>query len=374
MPAYRVSTCLINKPGDLEADWLDLQARVDCSYFQSWSWIGAWLGLIAAELQPRAVRVFSGDNLVGIAIFIPGKFRRRYLVSTRAIFLNEYPFDIYNMSIEYNGVLSDPGHRDAVYRAMVCHLFEDDPALDEVFLGAVDTEALPPGRLAGLACTHERLVTDTLEESHTWAVDLHLLVPGVDGFLQSLSKNRRGQIRRSIRLYEARGPLQIEAATDPDQALEFLDGLKTLHTLRWKREHKQGAFGNSAWEEFHRDLVETRFEAGEIQLLRVRNGESVIGYLYNLLWRGQVHVLQTGFAAVDEKGLMPGYVVHAMAIEYNRELGMRLYDLMHGSDLYKKILCSRHRKLVWCVLQRRRWRFMAERRLLSVKRKLVPAR
>jgi hypothetical protein len=63
-----------------------------------------------------------------------------------------------------------------------------------------------------------------------------------------------------------------------------------------------------------------------------------------------------------------------MAIEYNREIGMCLYDLMHGNDLYKKILCKRHRKLVWCVLQRRRWRFMAERQLLNVKRKLLPAR
>lgn len=374
MSGYRVSSSRIDNPNDLEQDWLALQARADCSYFQSWGWVGTWLKQVASDLQPCAVRVWFGDKLVGLGIFVHRDLRRRFVFTSSALFLNEYPFDGRNMSIEYNGVLADPDHRHVVYGKIICHLFEADATLDEVFLGAVDAGAVPPESLLETACQHDRPDMQVLEESSTWAVELESLDDGMDGFLKTLSKNRRGQIRRSLRLYEASGPLQIEAAADTATAHKFLDGLKELHTRRWQRVGRQGAFDNPVWEDFHRTLVETRFRAGEIQLLQVSSGESVIGYLYNLVWRKRVHVLQTGFNPGSEKGMMPGYVVHAMAIGHNMDCGMSLYDLMHGDDLYKKIMCRQHGKLIWLVLQRRRWRFMAERQLLTVKRKLIPAR
>ena len=150
----------------------------------------------------------------------------------------------------------------------------------------------------------------------TWAVDLKSIGAGTDAYLATLSKNRRAQVRRSFRLYEAAGPLRLEVAGDLDRALEFFSGLKKLHTLRWQKEGKQGVFANPVWENFHRALVRARFREGEIQLLEVRNDDIVVGYLYNLIWHKHVYVLQTGFSPAAEKGFMPGYVVHAMAIEH----------------------------------------------------------
>jgi CelD/BcsL family acetyltransferase involved in cellulose biosynthesis len=149
--------------------------------------------------------------------------------------------------------------------------------------------------------------------------------------------------------------------------------LKKLHTLRWQQAGKQGVFANPIWENFHRSLVKSRFPEGEIQLLRVRNDSAVVGYLYNLVWRRHVYVLQTGFAPIKEKGMMPGYVVHAMAIVHNRKQGMLRYDLMHGDELYKRILCKQYHKLQWVSLQRHRLRFGVENLVLKVKRSLLSA-
>ena len=47
--------------------------------------------------------------------------------------------------------------------------------------------------------------------------------------LDCLSANTRQQIRRSMRLYEKRGQLDIARARDVPEAMSFLDGLKELH-------------------------------------------------------------------------------------------------------------------------------------------------
>ena len=49
---------------------------------------------------------------------------------------------------------------------------------------------------------------------------------------------------------------------------------------------------------------------------------------------------------------------------------MAMYDLMHGDELYKQIMCDRYKQLQWLVLQRRRFRFTIENLALAVKRRL----
>ena len=57
---------------------------------------------------------------------------------------------------------------------------------------------------------------------------------------------------------------------------------------------------------------------------------------------------------------MPGYVTHALAIDYNKSKGMQVYDLLHGDSLYKKLLCNQEQELYWLVIQRKRIRFLLE--------------
>ena len=349
MSGYRTESCMIVHPDEIEQQWLDLQDRADCSWFQSWGWVGTWLEQIAAEFHPLVVKVWSDNRIVGMGIFLPRHVRRRLLVRSNALFLNEYPFDGRNMVIEYNGLLADGEHMQAVYRETIAYLLRENHHIDELFFSAIaDREPL-----AGIRYK-------ILEESFTWSVRLEGHEKGIDAYLATLSKNRRGQVRRSLRLYEKQGPLQLEEAVDLHQAFEFLDGLKVLHTVRWQSKGKGGSFANPRWEAFHRALIQARFPRGEIQLLKVSLPDGVIGYLYNFIWRKRVYVLQTGFSASTDKRLMPGYVVHVMAIAHNRDKGMSVYDLMHGDSLYKQILCSRQEKLQWIVVQRNRLKFCLE--------------
>jgi len=359
LPDYRAESCSIKRLQDLKQEWNDLQLRADCSYFQSWGWVGTWLEQIADDLDPVLVKVWFGDELVGLGLFVSNQFVRHQFIRSNAMFLNEYPFDGRNMIVEYNGLLADKTHKQAVYREAINNLLDNNYNIDEFFFSGLEENE--DGRLLQKSNDGSGCELKILEESLTWFVELEAFESGVNAFLDTLSKNRRAQIRRSIKTYEQHAPLTLEEACNTEEALMFFDGLEKLHTVRWQSKGGQGCFANPLWENFHRTLIRSRFSKGEIQLLRVNGPDGVIGYLYNFIWRKHIYVLQTGFKIEEDKRLMSGYVVHVLAIVYNKQKEMKFYDFMHGDSLYKKILCNQTRKLYWVVLQRYRLKFVFEK-------------
>lgn len=367
MPDYRAESCVIEHSEEIKQQWIDLQQRAECSYFQSWGWVGTWLDQIAIDLQPIVLRVWLDDKLVGIGLFVSRDIKRRIIFRSHALFLNEYPFDGKNMVIEYNGMLAAKGHEDVVTIETAYHLLREHKEHDEFCFGAVSEGGIP-------FSSEKQCIEDVNciinEESTSWYVDLESFSTGIDGYLASLSRNRRGQIRRSIRAYDQDGSLQIKEAHNAEQALCYLDQLKVLHSEYWQSKGGRGSFANPLWENFHRSLIGRRFDAGEIQLLKVSSNYGEFGYIYNIVLHKHVYVIQTGFRRSEDKHLMPGYVAHAIAIAYNKSKGMAVYDFMHGDALYKRILCNQNQKLLWVVLQRKRLKFAIENFAVDVVRRL----
>lgn len=362
---YRLEFSELTSPDELMTEWVDLQERSDCSYFLTWGWIGTWLDQIAVDLRPEVMRIWLGDLLVGAGLFVSGDLHRRIIVRANAVFLNEYPIKGKNMFIEYNGLLADKDHRDAVHAKTLRHLLRNKTSYDEYHFGAVSDvgciKELPDVINCKIDCIIEK-------EEFTWHVELGHIGEGLDAYLATLSQNRRWQISRSLRLYEKNGKLKLEEAENTEEALRFFDGLKELHTRRWESKGLSGSFGNKLWEQFHRNQIIRRFPEGEVQMLKVSNANGALGYLYNFVWRKRVYSVQSGFEIPVDNRLMPGYVIHALAIVYNKAKGMRMYDLMYGDSRYKRSLGNSSQKLYWVVLQRRRLRFVIERFMVGLVR------
>jgi CelD/BcsL family acetyltransferase involved in cellulose biosynthesis len=360
LPDYNVSSDPVTNLAELESEWLDLQGRTDCSYFQSWGWIETWLRQIAMDLHPQVIRVRYGEVVIGLGILVQRDIKRRLVIRSHAHYLNEYPFNDRNMVIEFNGLLAERAHETAAYTEVINYVFQTDKRCDELFLGAIDERArraLPVPPLPELA---KGISLKEREESPAWALDLDRLGPGIETYLATLSKNRRAQIRRSFRFYAGHSQLRLHKAGNVREAIEFFEGMKILHARRWQSVGQSGVFANQRWEAFHRALVLSRFPQNEVQLLMVTDANGPLGYLYNFVWRKHVYVLQSGFRMPEDKRLMPGYVVHVLAILHNRENRMKTYDLMHGDSLYKRMLCNHERPLYWMVYQRRRLKFWLE--------------
>lgn len=364
MSDYHVESCVVINADEMKQEWNDLQQRADHSYFQSWGWIGTWLDQIAIELQPVVIRVWHNDKLVGMGLFVSRDIKRRFLFHSRAMFLNEYPFNGRNMVIEYNGMLAARDHEEGVALEATRYLLQAYNQYDEFCFGAIDEQST-------LLNSNKQLKEVNYlinEESTAWSVDLERVSPGISGYLASLSRNRRGQIRRSIKTYDQDGSLKLEEARNIEQALGYFDRLKAFHSEYWKSKGLPGSFANPRWEKFHRALINRQFEQDEIQLLKVSSSYGEIGYIYNVVLNKHVYVMQTGFSVSSDKRLMPGYVAHTVAIAHNKSKGMSVYDLMHGDDLYKRILCNKNQKLVWLVLQRKRVKFLIENSVVDAVR------
>jgi CelD/BcsL family acetyltransferase involved in cellulose biosynthesis len=87
-------------------------------------------------------------------------------------------------------------------------------------------------------------------------------------------------------------------------------------------------------------------------ILRAQAGDSVLGYLYNLRWRGIAYTYQSGFCFEQDPQARPGLVAHVLAIRRYRDEGMSDYRFLAGNARYKLSLATGTDSLLWMVAYR----------------------
>jgi CelD/BcsL family acetyltransferase involved in cellulose biosynthesis len=347
----------------LEAVWRELEARADCSFFLSWQWIGCWLH--ESGVRPAIVIGRLDDRVVSLALFTTRRMWRRRWLRADTLFLHETGDPALDINfIEYNGILADRTLGDAVVEACLAFLIGSSKAWDELYLGGIPEGYLKSIERCGLPV---RIVA----RKPSAAVDFVALRRTRRAYLDDLGANTRYQIRRTMRLYEKRGPLRLDVAGDTAQALAFLDELKILHQRHWQQRGKGGAFSYPFLERFHRSLIARSLPEGNAEVLRISAGEAPIGYLYNFLWRGWVGTYLSGFAYEPDARLKPGLVSYCLCAERHLANGMAVQDFLAGDDRYKRNLGKPGPDMLWLALQRPRLRFRVEAALRRVKRNLV---
>lgn len=355
---------------NLEALWLDLERRSECSFFQSWIWIGRWLQHLPSCLAPRVLSVWAGSEVVGLGILVARRETRHGLLSVRSLHLNESGDPrIDPLGLEYNGLIADRRIGNAaVAQCCLIWLVEQEDDWDELSLGGLDAGS---ANVWVEAADGIGLGVRTRAKSCCRYVDLQGIRQKGTDYLSTLSRNTRGQIRRALRLYEADGPIAIAAARDFAEARDFLEELRELHQESWARRGMAGAFSNQAFGTFHGELIAAGFDADKIQLLRVSTGPRALGYLYNLVKEGWVYAYQSGFRYNDDPRLKPGLSSHCFAIQYNLAQGAMVYDFMAGDSRYKRSLGTESHELSWLVVQRPRARLQIENALRAVRRRFA---
>lgn len=316
----------------LETQWRALETRSGGSFFQSWTWVGC----MVRRRFPKPVLVTAsiGACIVGLALFNRTRlwpFDRLWLGET-----GDQAFDC--IYVEYNGYLLDREAPASTARCMT------NVALREPLNGAALDRRLV---LAGVGVPMQSgIPLERLVQTST-APWIDFATTGPD-YLASLSANTRYQIRRSNRHYEQSGPLTIHRAEDKATALTFLDSLAVLHQRAWTDRGKPGAFAQSFFVDFHRDLIARGLPRNEIDLLRIAAGNDTVGYLYNFRHRGRVLAYQSGFDyGAASQHAKPGMTCHYMAIERARNDGCTAYDFLAGDDRYKKSLANAEAQLLW---------------------------
>ena len=350
---------------DLAARWRGLEAEADASFFQSWLWIGTWRRHIPKSASPLLLEWSRESEPVALGLVCGRDDHVLRRLSNRAAFLNETGRQETNFVIEYNGLLIRRGHEAAVSESFLDY-FLIQKRWDEMILSGINSRDC----LLSMPRIGSALLLDVVNIMPSWFVDLEKLRNSGKSVLEAMSRNSRYQLRKALRQLEDRGELLTECAQTTDEAMQYFDGLKRLHQIYWQGKGVAGAFANPRWEAFHRDLVETGMEQGRIQLLRFKVGEEVLGYLYNLVYRGRVSMLQSGFHYEEFADQKPGYVCNYLAIEYNLQKGMSCYDFLAGDDQYKRSLANEAEQLCWVALRKKNLKNRFENLLLKTYRRL----
>jgi len=214
-------------------------------------------------------------------------------------------------------------------------------------------------------------------------VPLSTLRAEARGYLRSLSKNTREQIKRSSRLYEQQhGAAQLQPVTDLAGAQASFAELLALHLKRFAGRGQDSALANVRAQQFHQRLIAQcmagdRTEAGgavlKITFLRARFGAFTVGILYLLEYESRIYFYQSGFHYTDDRRAKPGLVTHALAIQHCLDAGFEEYDFLAGetnSMQYKVSLGSAVRTLVWWDLSRSNLKTHALNGLRSLRKRL----
>jgi len=357
---FRAGLRPIPARADLEQEWKALEDRADGSFFTSWIWIGCWLESLPTAIRPMVLRIAKGDRTVGLGILVKKRIWRSGVVPSRALFLNATgDSELDELTVEYNGLLAERGREHDVLRG-ACKALLARRGWDEWVLDAVQ---MAPS--TGAADAELTVIVDHERPCHS--VQLRRLGSSVDAYLAELGQKTRYNIRRSLKAYGEICPVRLDEAGTAGEAAACLDGLKQLHQAHWTSRGRRGSFGNRFFDQFHARFVREA-PKGAVQLLRIRAGDVVIGYLYNFVYRGYVYSYTAGFnyAVVSEQN-RPGLVAHALAIEHNRQAGHAVYDLMAGHGEYKQSLGTSSSTLGWYVVRRNRRRWAIERALRAVR-------
>lgn len=283
-------------PQNLRDEWRALfGADSEATPFHSWEWHTAWAITLGKSRAPYILTVHEGDDLVGLLPMVRTRGPWRTLRSMAA-----GPSD-------YLGPIAQPELRPAVVDAMLDHLREARADMVDLH----QWEGAPP-------------VEGYQEQAACLRLDLP---PTYDGYLATLSKSLRYDIRR----LERSDDLQLIIPDDPNQAL---DVLFDLHVKRWRARGLPGVFGQRV-RKFHADWAALAHANGWLRLSILEHQGQPIGAIYAMTHGGRCFFYQSGFEPTASK-LSPGTVLVAATIRQAIEDGVTTFDFCRGDEPYKR--------------------------------------
>lgn len=345
--------------------WTELEGNCPHSFFISWIWIQTWL-----KTLPRSQKVVFvyGVNHKDpfIAYFVGWKngFINRIIYGKKG-FLNSTGNQKQDeITIEYNGVMfnsnASPQDFHTGFLGQVSNW-------NQLFCPAVDSNLFHAFAIENKTFGHH-----TIRSAPSYFVDLELVRNEGSDLLPLLSRNKRAQIRKSARHYQSTSKLTIERAENIDCALNTLKALEELHQKHWVQKGQTGAFSSRYFRDFHNRLIRKHFHSNTIDLLIIRSGKAVIGYLYNFVYKNEVLFYQCGFNYQRENNIRPGLLCHYLAINYYANLNIDKYNFLAGDNDYKKSLSTNNAELKWLSLRRKDKHFDLDTSIKKLKRFIRP--
>jgi CelD/BcsL family acetyltransferase involved in cellulose biosynthesis len=233
---------------------------------------------------------------------------------------------------DYATVLGDPAILPAVARAAAAYVAAPvGDAWDVVDLRRLRCQD-PAGNQLARALADQGLGELTVEREDVCPVVTFPQGVDIEGYLSTLGKKERHEIRRKVRRAEAIGEVRLTDSTDPQADLElFID----LHQKRWG---EKGLFPSTKGGDQSRVLVRRLFELfgtdGPFKLTILSVGDRRIGAGLHFETGSDLLYYNAGIDP-DARDLSPGVLMIHAYVARALERGIRRMDFLRGDESYK---------------------------------------
>jgi CelD/BcsL family acetyltransferase involved in cellulose biosynthesis len=174
------------------------------------------------------------------------------------------------------------------------------------------------------------------------------VTPTWDGYLESLNKKDRHELRRKLRRLESAGHVRL-ATHDPARLQDDVTAFLAL--MKDSREEK-AAFMTAEREGFFRDLAQEMDRAGLLKLFFLELDSKRLAGAYCFDYDDRYFLYNSGFDT-SQAHLSGGLLLKALLLKDAIERGKKDYDLLRGAEPYKYHIGAQDRMLSKLVATRR---------------------
>ena len=344
-----LSAVLITEPAHLRSlrtAWEELVARSEGSDVTlDPSWMLPWWDVFGSEggRELRSIAFYDADRLVGLAPLLSRPHRYRRAIPFRRLeMLGSGENEADETCGDYLGPIAEKGREADVASAFAEALVSNAAGpWDELVITAMNGEGVLPKLLC--AALEARQLPAALEER---TVAPYVPLPKTfDAYLASLKQNKRAQLRKSLRAFEAwaGGP---PALVRVKSAADLAEGKRVLMALHRERWGGDGVFGSAKFRAFHDRVMPELLAKGALDLGWMSVRDEPVAAFYNFRWNGKLSFYQSGRKLDIPDEVRVGVTMHAYLIKAAIEDGMREYDFLAGASQYKMSLALATRPLV----------------------------
>lgn len=291
------------------------------SFFLSWAWIGNWLN---QQIHPiYLLKACKGIDTKGLALFTLS-ITKSGIKQLRLHKSGSEELD--QIWIEYNDFLLAKEDSQQIRALMLDYLVNQQSFMwEELYVDMSITADL---------YHHEKLLKRTTLESTGYRSSFGLL--NHNDVFDLFSKNTKQQLKRSKKLLQAEGELQLIIDSRRDAKYASFNKLALLHKEQWQNTEWGSGFNNKKFVEFHQQLIASQ----DTLIIRLVLSGKTLAYGYYLCCNGVANFYLSAVDKAKDNKVKTGLVLHWFAMEYFLKEGFHSYDFLAGDYRYKKSLSN----------------------------------
>lgn len=325
----------------LSARWDELAAVAGSPVYMTFEWISTWWKHFGKhpKRSPFILAIYSDEQLIGIAPFYKGESSLGPVTLQTRLHLmgcGVSPNEMFGFSDDYGysdflDIIVHPDYEDPVADFLATFLKQNKMEADVVCFQQVSDESFVVRKM--LPRLKEQQLDYELER--TDECPFITLPDSMETYLEEIgSSSRRRRFRKNLE--PAGKKYELEEVSSIERVREGIEILYKLHQERWNELGYPGAFFDTRYYNFIKDISEIAFKKGWLWFKIAKDEEGVAAVRWTLNYNNRFFDCITAFDISSPSAeYSPGLGLLAVLIEDAIEMNASRIELLRGTERYK---------------------------------------